>query len=266
MKNWRFIDSGPGSGTWNLALDEALFRLVRAGMSPPTVRWYAWSRPAISLGYAQDYDSTVDPAACRARGIGVVRRITGGRAVLHDAEVTYSVTSGPDPDLFGSGLRDTYRRIAEALATGLRGLGLGEAALIAAGRGGEKERHPSCFATNARFELSAGGKKLVGSAQRREGGSFLQQGSILLAGHGETLRSLLRERWRTLPGEGMAGLGDFLRPCPSYAGVVAAMTAGFEAAWGVGIGRDDPTTEELDLAADLERTKYRAEAWNVRRR
>jgi len=88
---WRLIDSGPGPGPWNLALDEAIFHAVRAGASPPTLRLYRWSAPALSIGYAQDRDRDVDRDACRARGIAVLRRITGGRAVLHDAEVTYSV-------------------------------------------------------------------------------------------------------------------------------------------------------------------------------
>ena len=90
---WRLIESGPGPGPWNLALDEAIFQAVRQGASPPTMRLYRWSAPALSIGYTQDRERDVDRDACFARGIEVLRRITGGRAVLHDAEVTSSVSA-----------------------------------------------------------------------------------------------------------------------------------------------------------------------------
>lgn len=264
MVPWRFIDSGPGSGTWNLALDEAIFRLVRDGKSPPTVRFYAWSSPTLSLGFAQDRDRTVRLSVCRERGIRVVRRITGGRAVLHDAEVTYSVTSGPAPGFFGTGVLAAYSRIAAALVAGMHRLGLAEATVTPGGRGEDRRsRSPACFASRNRYELAAGGKKLVGSAQHRDRRSFLQQGSILLAGHAAALQSLLREEWFPAPGEEMAGLGDFLQPCPSYAVVVAAMEAGFSAAWDLGFSREGPTMEELSLAVAMERTKYVVEEWNA---
>jgi lipoate-protein ligase A len=262
---WRFISSGPGRGSWNLALDEAIFRSVRDGSRPPTVRCYAWDPPALSLGYAQDCDGTVDRAACRARGIAVVRRITGGGAVLHDDEVTYSVASGPAPALFGTGLVPAYRRIAGALVEALRELGVAAEA-VQPGGGARSPRHPSCFAAAAGYEIAVGGRKIVGSAQRREGGAFLQQGSILLGGHGERLAPLLRS---PLPlaggGAGTGGIRAVLRPAPVPGAVVAALRRALARAFGADLRDGRPGEDELLLAAALERERYGAEAWTSRR-
>lgn len=262
---WRFIVSGPGRGSWNLALDEAIFRRVRDGVHPPTIRCYSWDPPALSLGYAQDCGRTVDRAACRRRGVDVVRRITGGGAVLHRDEVTYSVASGPAPALFGDGLVSTYRRIAGALVEALRDLGV-DAEPAPPPAGGRPSRNPSCFASTARCEITSGGRKIVGSAQRREGGGFLQQGSILLGGHGDLLGPLLLHGpEQSADGGGMAGLRDLARPAPRGAEVVAALRRAFAAAWGCELRDGEPGRDELALAAELERERYRSEGWTCGR-
>jgi lipoate-protein ligase A len=265
VKEWRFIESGPAQGSWNLALDEAIFHRVRQGQSPPTVRCYSWSPPTISIGYAQDRERTVRLAACREQGIAVLRRITGGRAVLHNAEVTYSVVAGPDPELFGGELLSTYGKIAAALVEALRRLGLAEVTTTATA-GLRPTRHPGCFASRARHEPAVGGRKIVGSAQRREGGFFLQQGSILISGHGAALHALLQGEGAEGAEAGeMAGLGDYLRPCPSHAEIADALRGSISAVWGVLLRPGQPTREERLLAAELERTRYRTEVWNAGR-
>lgn len=259
---WRLLDSGPGSGAWNLALDDAVFRCVREGRSPPTLRLYAWSSPTLSIGYAQDLRRDVDTEACRAHGVEVLRRSTGGRAVLHDREVTYSVSVPAGTRLFGSGLETAYRAVAAALLAGLRRLGVDAAGESAGPRDPARgTRSPGCFAAAARHEILVGGRKLVGSAQRRVQGAFLQQGSILLESHAARLGRLLRAD-PSPGGEGaMVGIADLLRPCPTPRLVVAAVAAGCVAAWGVRFAVGAPSGEETAIARERERDRYRSPQW-----
>ena len=172
---WRLLADGPASGEWNMGVDEALLESVSAG-APPTLRFYTWDGPWLSLGYGQSEEPD-RLAACERAGVGVVRRATGGRAVLHGADLTYAlaVPEGVLP----SDLRDSYETVATALleALGQLGVDAGSGPLAAGGPGrGEFD----CFAAPAAHELCAGGRKLVGSAERRTRGGVLQHGSIRL--------------------------------------------------------------------------------------
>ena len=266
MNAWRLIDSGPGAGAWNLALDDAIFAAVRARRSPPTLRLYAWEAPTLSIGYAQDRDRAVDPAACRELGVAVLRRVTGGRAVLHDREATYSVAVPAGVPPFGTSLDEAYRAVAAGILAGLRQLGL-EGAVAAPPSPGRNRlaRHPGCFASAARHEITVGGRKLVGSAQRRARDAFLQHGSILLESHGDLLARLLRAGGDAGPEATMAGLADLLRPCPSRGEIVAAVAAGCSAAWGVRLLPGGPTAEEAAIARELADFRYGAVSWNAGR-
>lgn len=264
MNLWRLLDSGPASGPWNLALDEAIFHAVRTGASPPTLRLYRWSAPALSIGYAQDRERDVDLDACRALGIAVVRRVTGGRAVLHDAEVTYSVAAPAGLPGFGDGLDQTYRMVAAGLIAGLRRLGL---RAVVPSRGPREplraQRSAACFGATARHEITLAGRKLIGSAQRREAGAFLQHGSLLLESHELLLGRVLRGHASAKTAAGMTGLADVL-PCrPAPAAVVAALADGCAAAWGVRFARGDISPAEEQAAGELEARRYRSEDWNA---
>ncbi len=201
---WRLItEESPRAGAENMAVDEAILLAHAAGRVPPTLRFYRWTPPAVSLGYFQDYATDVDPEACRRAGIDIVRRTTGGRAVLHHREVTYSIVV--DMATLPGSVVETYRRIAGGLVSGLRALGLGAvlapektagedpgeeaggrtasgagaatgaSAVAAVGAGAG-----ACFEVPSSYEILVGGKKIVGSAQVRRGGVILQHGSILL--------------------------------------------------------------------------------------
>ena len=179
---WRLLVTEACDGATNMAIDEALWRGRQAGASPPTLRFYGWAPPTVSLGYGQRLDRHVDVEACRRLGVGVVRRPTGGSAIYHDGperELTYSVSATADDLGVSADLLDTYRWIARALVRGLRALGAA-AEMVPTGRG--LGRDPAfCFARTGAYEIEVAGKKLVGSAQRRQGTSFLQHGAILLA-------------------------------------------------------------------------------------
>jgi lipoate-protein ligase A len=172
---WRLLVDGPAPGPWNMGVDEALLASASAGA--PALRFYGWRGPWLSLGYAQRL-APERRAACQAAGVGVVRRSTGGGAVLHGSDLTYAVVA-PEALLPG-GLKASYRVIAGGLVMGLRQLGIAaERSPSARSRG--TERVFDCFAEPAGDEICAGGRKLVGSAQRRAGGLVLQHGSLRLA-------------------------------------------------------------------------------------
>lgn len=172
---WRLVIDAEADGPWNMGVDEALLAsAVAAGRA--TLRFYRWRGPWLSLGYGQRVPAP-QLAACAAAGVGVVRRVTGGSAVLHGADLTYAVAA-PE-GLLPSGLHASYQRLGAALRGGL--LALGVAAEHAPTPEGAGAAGFDCFARTAGHELCVGGRKLVGSAQRRAGGGVLQHGSIRLA-------------------------------------------------------------------------------------
>ena len=184
---WRLLNTPPLGAAENMAWDEAL--LARASATGEAVfRVYAWSSPTLSLGRNQPARHEYDEALLQRRGIDVVRRLTGGRAVLHDHEVTYSVTA---PVSFDTTLRGAYQRINEVLLAGLRRLGVDAALAVPTGRAPVPSGAP-CFEEPTEGELVLGARKLAGSAQYREGGALLQHGSILVEDDQALLASLLR--------------------------------------------------------------------------
>ena len=169
-----------------MAVDDYLFRSL--GEEPATfLRFYRWSIPTISLGRSQKAEKVVDIDFCRRNGIDIVRRITGGKLVLHHKEVTYAVCSS-DTDIFSRKLMDSYRLISEALNLGLQRMGI-ESHLAEETPSQYARGNLPCFAQPARDEIEMNGKKIIGSAQKRTGGKFLQHGSIPLENEEELLRS-----------------------------------------------------------------------------
>ncbi|MBU2610878.1 MAG: lipoate--protein ligase family protein [Chloroflexi bacterium] len=198
MDTWRLLLTPPAHGAWNMAVDETLLESVGRGASLPTLRLYAWQRPCLSLGYAQPF-SDIDRPRLLARGWDVLRRPTGGRAILHSDELTYSVIAPPDEPRLAGTLLESYNRLAQALLAALQSLGLpveiqARAILPAAhlclpvladspGRHWRRQNtNPVCFEVPSTYEITVGGKKLVGSAQARRKEGVLQHGSLPLGG------------------------------------------------------------------------------------
>ncbi|MBK6429392.1 MAG: biotin/lipoate A/B protein ligase family protein [Anaerolineae bacterium] len=177
---WRLLSSAPLDGATNMALDEALAESAGAGESLPTLRFYQWAPPCLSLGRNQPL-SEVDLAACQRLGYDIVRRPTGGRSILHTDELTYSVT-GPasEPRLTG-GVLDAYLRLAEALELGLERMGLTVKKAPGDTRTGA-DVSAACFEVPSAYEITVNGRKLIGSAQSRRQGWVLQHGSLPLTG------------------------------------------------------------------------------------
>lgn len=186
MTVWRLLDTGALPGPLNMAIDRALLSCHREGKAPPTLRFYQWNPPTLSLGYFQKHHG-IDLAFCREKGIDIVRRPTGGRAVLHQGDLTYSLVAGI-VDGIPFSLDSAYRLICDALLAGFRYLG------FEAGRGDEvtKSSQPDiCFLRTAVGDLVHRRKKFLGSAQTWLGHSLLQHGSIILESQVDTWLSLV---------------------------------------------------------------------------
>jgi lipoate-protein ligase A len=252
-------------GPTNMAVDEILLRGRVVGSGPPTVRFYGWRPPTVSLGYAQPLDETVDRARCAELGIGLVRRPTGGSAILHEAperEVTYSVAARGDDFPGADDVLETYRVIGRGLAAGLGRLGVAaELAPLVRGRREAVGPPAFCFGRTGTYEIAVGGRKLVGSAQRRQRGAFLQHGSVVLGADPARIRAVF-------PGEadptlGMTTLAEALGAPPAFDAVVAALTAGLAGAFEVALEPAGLSADESVLVAALVTEKYGTEDWTV---
>lgn len=232
---WRLLVDPPASGEWNMAVDEAL--LLDCAESGPTLRLYTWDTPTVSLGYRQERLGWLDRAqGRRGRGVPVVRRVTGGGAVLHGGDLTYAVvapTGCPDvpADLHGS-----YLWIRSVLLRGLHELGLDAAPARPTPRA---EREGVCFAGRTGLEIELERAKVVGSAQRRFAGAFLQHGSIRLRDDSELYEAVLGERIPPPP--------RALQRCP-IEDMVAALLDAFDRALDGRIQPGALTTRELKTA------------------
>ncbi|MBE4910472.1 lipoate--protein ligase family protein [Bacillus luteolus] len=184
IETWRFIDSGDCSPEFNMALDEALLDWHSEHKIPPTIRFYGWNPPTLSIGYFQKVDKEIDFDAVKKYGLGFVRRPTGGRGVLHDQELTYSVIVSEDHPEMPHTVTEAYRVISEGVLQGFRLLGLD--AYFAVPKTDEEKaglkdpRSAVCFDAPSWYELVVEGRKVAGSAQTRQKGVILQHGSILL--------------------------------------------------------------------------------------
>ncbi|MCJ7715817.1 MAG: lipoate--protein ligase family protein, partial [Anaerolineales bacterium] len=179
LTTWRLILSNPLPGKINMAIDAAILAAVEQNEVPPTLRLYRWDPPCLSLGYSQNYNA-VNADEIIKRGWDIVRRPTGGRAILHTDELTYAVI-GPksDPRLEG-GLMDSYRQLSRALSKALTELGL--PVEIHSGKNPLAHHQPVCFENPSDFEITVEGKKIIGSAQARKKMGILQHGSLPLGG------------------------------------------------------------------------------------
>jgi len=235
MPAWQLILDNALDGTSNMAIDAALLNEVEHSETSRTiVRFYRWKRPTISLGRNQKIDAAVDKAFCEGHGVDVVHRPTGGRAVLHDDEITYAVASN-DNTTFGDTIYANYKSVSEALCVGYRSLGV--PAILAP----ETRRVSTsvdgmdlpCFVSQSRYELTVEGRKIVGSAQRRLRRSFLQHGSLPIRCDREKLALATRMPDSSLLYEEMAGVAEFLSERPSIEKLTDALIAGFRTRFGI---------------------------------
>ena len=268
MRRWRFLETGKGNAFFNMALDEALVRAVHNHTAPPSIRVYEWNPRAITCGYSQDVGSMIDLARCTAEGVDVTRRLTGGRAVFHDDDLGYSVVGLVDDPRFGGNILDTFQSIGRVLASGLNALGIPAKLSRSGWSGGSSGRSLPCFLTTARYEITVDGHKIVGSAQRRFAGVFLQQGSILTGPGQDRLLAYLNHpgvpvRDRENPGGRWFGTLSGMTGNVGRAALKETLFASFAAAVGGQCERVSPTREELDDTELFIRERYASKGWII---
>ena len=277
-KTWRLIKTPPAHGPWNMAVDEAVLEAVGKGIVPPTLRLYAWEPPCLSLGYAQPA-ADVSLEELTSRGWELVRRPTGGRAILHTDELTYSVI-GPhnDPHLAG-GILESYSNLSRALLSALHMLGIpAEALERSAGpdaraieRGEEKNKNPVCFEIPSNYEITVDGKKLVGSAQARRKEGVLQHGSLPLCGDLTRVVQVLKfpddraqeDAARRLSNRAITAEGA-LGYSLSWETAADSFAVAFRDTLNLELQFSDLTTGERERAEQLVQEKYSNAEWNYR--
>lgn len=269
VATWRLLDTGWQDGATNMAIDEALMAGVSSGKSPPTLRFYGWDPACLSLGYAQKW-TVADVDACARNGWHIVRRPTGGRAILHIDELTYSVCVPDAEPRVRGGLLASYRRLSDALAAGLEELGLTLARAQPGRENGNGEEGPACFDRPSNFEITVGGRKLVGSAQARKKGVVLQHGALPLYGDVTRIAQALagddarRARIRDGLLDSATTLEANLGHRVSYDEVAARLARGFATALNLRLEPGDLSQWELENARRIREEKFGNAEWSMR--
>src|SRR2546428_2130677 len=264
---YRFLDTNIQDAAMNMAIDEAVHIHHLRGDVPPTLRVFRWQQPSISLGRFQSVEREIEREQCQQLGVALVRRPTGGRAVYHRDEFTYSIVIGKQYGV-PPGVVAAYAYLAQGLLAALRLLG------VQAELSDERvSKHPSaaCFSSSTQADLTSGGFKLIGSAQVWKDDALLQQGSLPLDDRAAEFFSMLRfpneaarEEALALYREKTTPLHAFV-PDASWDSVAKAFRGGFRTALGVDFEPDTLSSSEWELAHRLAEEKYRKLEWRKER-
>ncbi len=267
---WRVVVDSGATGAWNMALDEAIATLAGEGKSPPTLRLYQWSPGCLSLGRAQPY-LDVDIQGIRQHGWDVVRRPSGGRAILHIDELTYCFTASLDAPLFHGDILESYHRIAAGLILFLKSLGV-DADMNRNDAGQPSgSQNPICFEVPSQYEITWQGKKVIGSAQARKGSHVLQHGSIPIFGDITRIVDALAypdETEKRVARSKMAQRATTLQTASGevfdWGTLVTAFLQAQTELNGLTFVYQPLTSDELHLAEKLMNDKYASPEWNQR--
>lgn len=271
LATWRLIISPPSHGAWNMAVDEAILEAVVQRDVPPTLRLYAWQPPCLSLGHAQPW-ADVDLKRLATFGWDLVRRPTGGRAILHTDELTYAVISPQEEPRLMGGVLESYRRLSQALLEALNLLSLpAQAQPMAASEENGNAKGPVCFEVPSNYEITVNGKKLLGSAQARKQGGILQHGTLPLWGdltritqalhyenesQGERSAARLKERATTVE--------EILGYRPTWEVAARAFISAFEQELALELEPAELSAAEQGRAMELVGEKYGNPIWTER--
>jgi len=267
---WRLLLTPPARGSWNMAVDEAILEFATRGEVLPTLRLFAWQPACLSLGYAQSA-ADADRIRLARHGWDLVRRPTGGKAILHTDELTYSVT-GPqtEPRLEGSVL-ESYRRLSAALVEALHLLGISAQTQTEVLSTGNEPKGPVCFEVPSNYEITVNGKKIIGSAQARRRAGVLQHGALplygdltritaVLAFSDESSRAIAAERLTTRATTAEDVLGYPL----DWNTAAQAFVSGFEKILDLTLAPAELTPREYERAVALDQEKYGHSSWTDR--
>ncbi len=274
-ETWRLVlEPVLATGAANMALDEAVASWVAQGQVPPTLRIYGWSSRTISIGRFQAA-ADIDRTAVRAQGVEMVRRPTGGRALLHAQEVTYAVALPRDHALAAGGVLETYRRISQGLVAALVHLGLSVDPRVARKRPSGASS-AACFEVPSAYEITVGGKKLIGSAQCTREGYVLQHGSVPLTGSPAELVPFLDlepaartklDRELSDKSTTLAQQADTVHRGRHFSRseVTAALVQGFRSGIGIELAEAHIQAREMEAAGTLIRRQYANDAWTYQK-
>ncbi|PGT87618.1 biotin/lipoate A/B protein ligase family protein [Bacillus sp. AFS040349] len=273
---WRYIDSGNCSPAYNMALDEALLEWHSEGKIPPTIRFYGWNPATLSIGYFQKVEKEIDLEAVKKYGLGFVRRPTGGRGVLHDQELTYSVIVSEEHPEMPKTVTEAYRVISEGILEGFKNLGLD--AYFAIPRTDEEKaglkspRSAVCFDAPSWYELVVEGRKVAGSAQTRQKGVILQHGSILLDLDEDMLFDLfkypndrVKERMQRAFKNKAVATNELRDEPVTIDEAKKAFKEGFEKGLDIELEPYTLTSEEEAYVNEIAKNKYESDEWNFKR-
>lgn len=273
---WYFINSGPCSPSYNMALDEALLDWHSEGLIPPVIRFYEWNPATLSIGYFQTVEKEIDIEAVKRLGLGFVRRPTGGRGVLHEHELTYSVIVTESYPSMPATVTEAYRVISEGLLLGFQNLGL-NAYFSVPNTDEQKEnlKNPKsavCFDAPSWYELVVEGKKVAGSAQTRQKGVILQHGAILLDLDEDKLIQTfkfaseeIREKVRKGLSQKAVSINKIISKPVTMEECKTAFKKGFADALEIELVEYNLTQEQKNYVKQLEVTRYANDKWNYKK-
>lgn len=260
---WRLIVSTPLSGAENMATDEALLRSFDPATSPPVLRLYAWSPPALSLGRFQRAAEVLNLDLCKADDVAIVRRVTGGGVIFHADELTYSLVCAPAQIPPASSIKDSFRVLTGFLLSFYRSLGLDAAYATDAAPEGVHlgERTAFCFAGKESFDILAGGRKIGGNAQRRGKGVIFQHGSIPLLNRARKGLTYMQDQSPEYA-DGAVSLSE-CGVIIDRSFLVNSLTTAFSSNFGIVLQSDSLSEQEQRGMQELLENKYRTDCWNL---
>lgn len=269
QETWGFLNSGFHDAATNMAIDEALMEWHGNGKIPPIIRFYGWKKPSLTVGHFQNVHKTIDFSGVEKHGCDFVRRLTGGSAVLHDDELTYSIIVEESHPKIPHTINEAYYVLSQGLLEGYRSLGIETD--FAQPQRKSKDRSAVCFETPAMYEMLVEGKKLSGNAQTRRKGVLLQHGSLPMSFHADMLFDLFqfsseerRQRQRDKFIDKATSIHALTDDLHTYDSLVPVFLEGFKKSLEIETKEIVLTTEQWEFIEHLRSSKYATEEWNKR--
>lgn len=270
-ENWYLLDSGEQTPAYNMAADECLLRWHSEGKIPPVIRFYEWKPAGLSVGYFQKTKNRIDVEAVHKHGFDLVRRLTGGRAVLHDDELTYSVIVSEDHPKMPTSIKEAYLVISKGLLQGLQSLNIPASFATPEGKL-DIQSSAVCFEEPSWYEIIIDGKKAIGSAQTRKQGVILQHGSIPITVDNELLYDLFIYKNEKVKERAMRGFKDkaislteATKRSISMNDLKASIKNGMEQSLDINLETIQLSQEQEQEIVTLAEEKYKSNEWNLSR-
>ena len=270
QETWSFLNSGSHDAATNMAIDEALLHFHSEGKIKPTIRFYQWNDPSLTVGHFQNVDKTIDFQGVKKHGCDFVRRLTGGSAVLHDDELTYSIIVKEDHPKIPRSVNKAYYVLSQGLLEGYRNLGI-DADFAIPERELLRKRSAVCFEKPAIYEMIVDGKKISGNAQTRKNGVLLQHGSVPMSFDINMLFDLfkfpserVKERQMMAFEKKAISINDITKKVHTYDMLAEAFLQGFQKSLNVKTEPLEFTEEQWKYIHYLAETKYRTKEWNLK--